>query len=125
MATVSPQLLPSLLKYEKATPVDPTSAKPGPDSISKSSTTKGTAALTDEILNTILPPRFAPEFIFHLFYVSPFSNILLPASREFEDGGVKYIQRVSSTPATRKDVETLTVCCQPSPCLTCLLGRIK
>ncbi|KAK2943425.1 putative 33 kDa inner dynein arm light chain, axonemal [Blattamonas nauphoetae] len=85
MASITGQVTQSLVKYDN--PVLLTTAKD-----KKAATTKGktgsasdakSQAQTEEILNSILPPR------------------------EFDQNGQKWIQKVSATPATRQDVEAL------------------
>ncbi|KAH7830131.1 33 kDa inner dynein arm light chain, axonemal [Monocercomonoides exilis] len=86
MTALSSQLLPSLVKYEIPTLVSNTKDKKTAAAKSKSGASgdaKSQLAFTEEILNSILPPR------------------------EFEEDGQRWIQKVSATPATRQDVEAL------------------
>ncbi|KAA6398660.1 MAG: putative flagellar inner arm dynein light chain p28 [Streblomastix strix] len=79
--SVTASLLPSLVKYDIPTLVSNVKEKKAAE---KGSTDgKKELAFTQEILNSILPPR------------------------EFEEEGQRWVQKVSATPATRQDVETL------------------
>ena len=68
MSSVTSQALPSLVKYENATLVSNSKDKKSSTAKSKTGADKTQLAFTEEILNSILPPRYAFTFFSHLYF---------------------------------------------------------
>lgn len=89
----------SLVKYNTPTLVNTTGAK-GKKGTKKAVSERQTTQ-TEDILNSILPPRFFLVIIFEM------SLSLTYSLREWTEDGQLWVQYVSSTPATRLDIVNL------------------